>query len=338
MTVDLYSARPALQRFLGSGLSRDTLALVYGRRRIGHPTLLSTLATDRGGFCWEDALQRLLALGAENSTPVILDEFGYVLESEPGLDSIIATLHGPSRRRERGGARLVLCSSAMAMMRKLTDGQAPLRGRAALGVVMQPLDYRAAAQLMAPIADLMLATRVFAVVGGVVSYATDMVDDDLPRDLDDFPRWVAERVLSPAATLHHEATTLLAEDPTLAAANQTLHHSILGVLANGAVTAGAISNRLRKPVSNLDPALKRLAAAGFVVRHKDPIRGKPPVYALADPFLQFIMPCLSRLRRCSVSAIRETHGNVAWPTSSTRMYVAPCLKNRSAHGSIALPT
>ena len=35
-------------------------------------------------------------------------------------------------------------------------------------------------------------------------------------DAGDFDRWVIERVLSPAAPLHYEATTLLAEDPTIA--------------------------------------------------------------------------------------------------------------------------
>jgi hypothetical protein len=77
------------------------------------------------------------------------------------------------------------------------------------------------------------AARVYEVIGGVIGYATDMVDHDLPTGEDDFDRWVADKVLSPAATLHHEATTLLAEDPTLAAANPVILHSILGAIANG---------------------------------------------------------------------------------------------------------
>lgn len=75
-------------------------------------------------------------------------------------------------------------------------------------------------------------------IGGVIGYYTDMVDHDLPEGAEDFDRWIGTRVLSPAATLHHEATTLLAEDPTLSAASPTVHHSILGAIANGSVTAG----------------------------------------------------------------------------------------------------
>jgi hypothetical protein len=103
---------------------------------------------------------------------------------------------------------------------------------------MQPLGYRAAARQPGAEAPFELAVRLYAVIGGVIGYYTDMVDHDLPASPADFECWIATRVLSPAATLHHEATTLLAEDPTLSAASPSLHHSILGAIANGSGTAG----------------------------------------------------------------------------------------------------
>lgn len=313
-------ARGHVETFLDSGVDRPTLGLVYGRRRIGKSTLLERLTADRRGFyweatraetavhldrlgealgehlgvgrlsvdTWEDAASRLLGLGEKGQVPVVLDEFGYLLEADPGVDSILATVLGPrARRRQPGQTRLILCGSAIALMRALTAGEAPLRGRAGMELVMQPFGYRAAARQLGVEAPFVLAVRVYAVIGGVIGYYTDMVDHDLPASPADFDRWIAARVLSPAATLHHEATTLLAEDPTLSAAGPTLHHSILGAIANGSVTAGKIANRLRRSVSNLDPALKRLIAAGFVIRHEDPIRAQRPTYAIADPFLQF---------------------------------------------------
>ncbi len=318
--MDAIEGRGPIETFVSSKVDRNTLGLVYGRRRIGKSTLLESLAAERGGFyweatrgeiathlarlgeslgahlgigrltfdSWEEALTQLLRLGSETRVPIVLDEFGYLLEADRTLDSVVATLLGPAGRRANPGrARLILCGSAIALMRALTDGEAPLRGRAGMELVMQPFDYRAAAKWLGPAPDLKLATRLYAVIGGVIGYATDMVDHDLPVDLEDFPRWISDRVLSPAATLNHEATTLLAEDPTLSAASPALHHGILGAIANGAVTAGTIGNRLRRPVSNLDPALKRLIAAGFVVRHDDPIRLQRPTYSLSDSFLQF---------------------------------------------------
>jgi len=318
--MDPISARQPLSKFLDAPVKRHTLGLMYGRRRIGKSTLLHELVRDRGGFYWEatrgepavhlarlgeaigshlgvgtlslenwqHAVAQLLRLGAAGATPVALDEFGYLLEADPTLDSVIASAIGPAGQEAiPGKGRLLLCGSAVAMMRALTAGEAPLRGRAGLELVMQPFDFRQIASLLDLESDLALNARVFAVTGGVVGYATDMVNHDLPDGPDDFTRWIADRVLSPAATLHHEATTLLAEDPTLSSASPTLHHSILGAIANGSVTAGSIGNKLRRPVPNIAPSLNRLIAAGFVLRHEDPIRSQRPTYALADPFLQF---------------------------------------------------
>jgi len=317
--MDALTSRGPIEEFLDSGVDHPTLGLVYGRRRIGKSTLLDRVADDRGGFYWEasraesavhlyrlgaalgsrlgvgrialedwgEALARLLEISSERALPVVLDEFGFLLEADATLDSTVARALGPAARRTTSGrARLILCGSAVAMMGALTTGESALRGRAGLELVMQPLDFRGARGL-AGFDDPELAVRLFSVIGGVIGYATDMVDHDLPETMDDFAPWVARRVLSPAATLHHEAATLLAEDPTLSAASPAMHHSILGAIANGSVTAGSIANRLRRSVSNLAPPLNRLVAAGFVVRHEDPIRSQRPLYSLADPFLQF---------------------------------------------------
>lgn len=309
----------SLAAFLDNPADRALLGLVYGRRRIGKSTLLVEAARQRGGFYfeatrvatpvqlqrlgealgahhgvgrialegWEDAIAQLLRLGSGERLPVVLDAFGHVLRADPSVDSVLATALGPAARREQPSrVRLVLCGSAIAMMRALT-GEAPLRGRASLELVMHADDYRVAATRLPSPHLRDLAVQVFCVIGGVVGYATDMVGYDLPADADDFDRWVIERVLSPASPLHHEATTLLAEDPTLAAGSDLLHHAILGAIANGSVTAGTIAAAVGKQVSNLAPALNRLVDAGFVTRQLDPIRKKRPLYALADPYLQF---------------------------------------------------
>lgn len=305
-----------------SGVPRPTLGLVYGRRRIGKSTLLVGRVAAHDGFYfeatrvetsvqlerlgaalgehlgvgrlalrdWEEAVSTLVRLGAERELPVALDEFGHILEADRSADSVLSNAFRPGARREvtgAGMARIVLCGSAIAMMRSLTAGEAPLRGRAGLELVMTPDDYRVAATRLPTPTDLATATHVYAVIGGVVGYATDMVDFDLPASVEDFDRWVVRRVLSPAATLRREATTLLDEDPTLGGPGSLLHHSILGAIANGSVTAGAIANTVGKKVPNITPALGRLIDAGFVARHEDPARAQRPRYTLDDPYLAF---------------------------------------------------
>lgn len=306
--------------FLDSTTAHATLGLVYGRRRIGKSTMLVEQSGARGGLYfeatqvetrvqldrlertvgehlgvgrvayddWEQAFRGLLQLGEREPLTVVLDEFGYIKQADSSVDSTLAAALGPGARRGRSSrTRLVLCGSAISMMRALTGPESALRGRAGLELVMWPDDFRQAAERLADPEDRALATWVYAVIGGVVGYATDMVDHDLPAGLDDLERWLDQRVLSPASPLFYEATTLLAEDPDLAGASDMTHHSILGAIANGSVTAGAIANALGRNVANLAPALNRLVDAGFVIRHADPIRKQRPLYSLADPYLQF---------------------------------------------------
>ena len=309
-----------VRAFIDNDVHRPTLGLLYGRRRIGKSTMLVDAVEEHGGFYfeatrvetpvqldrlgralgdhlgvgrialadWEEAVDTLIRLGGSRRIPVVLDEFGHIAEADRSVDSIMSSAFGSAaRKRSSSQARVVLCGSAIALMRSLTAGEAPLRGRAGMELIMHPDDYRIAATRLPRPDDLMAALQMYAVIGGVVGYATDMVDFDLPDSLDDIDRWIVCRVLSPAATLHREATTLLAEDQTLSGSGSLLHHSILGAIANGSVTAGSIARVLGKAVSNLAPALGRLIDAGFVLRHEDPIRNQRPTYALDDPYLQF---------------------------------------------------
>ena len=170
--------KAALDSFLDSPAGRPLLGIVYGRRRIGKSTMLVKQAEDRGGFyfeairvetpvqlerlgaalgahlgvgrlaldSWEEAFTALLQLGEKGQVPVVLDEFGHVIAADASVESALTTALGPAAlRRSTSKARLVLCGSAIALMRALTEGEAPLRGRAGLELIMQPDDFRVAA-------------------------------------------------------------------------------------------------------------------------------------------------------------------------------------------------
>ncbi len=339
-----------LDRFLDATVARPTLGLMYGRRRIGKSTALVERTNARSGFYfeairvqtsvqldrlaravseylnlparitfanWEEAIETLFTLSEGRPVPVVLDEVGHILDADPSFESVLASAFGPGARRSRGSqARFVLCGSAIAMMRALTAGEAPLRGRASMELIVQADDFRVAAKRLDPTGGYATAARVFAVIGGVVGYATDMVGFDLPTSASDFNRWVVERVLSHGATLHSEATTLLAEDPTFASRGSLLYNSVLGAIANGAITAGAIASILKKSVGNIAPALNRLVDAGFVMRLEDPIRSQRPTYALVDPFLQFHYAVLEP----HGALLRDRNPRESWETRLEKVF------------------
>jgi len=78
------------------------------------------------------------------------------------------------------------------------SGNAPLRGRAGLELVVPTLDHRQAAQFWG-IQDPVTALKVHAIVGGTPAYRREFAGDDTPAGPDDFDNWVLRTVLPPPA-------------------------------------------------------------------------------------------------------------------------------------------
>ena len=224
----------------GAGLR---IGIVRGRRRQGKSYLLRRLVRATGGFYYqaleEEPAQALRRLGSElgrhldlpsgrlalgdwteaaaalvglrtrggGPTVVVLDEFPYLLEHSPELASVLQLAYDNARDDRRTRARLFLCGSALSVMSNLLSAQRPLRGRAALDLVVDTFDYREAAQFWG-ISQPRIAFRVHAVVGGTPGYR-DLLSTPVPRSLGGFDQWLLAGPLDPASALFREADYLL---------------------------------------------------------------------------------------------------------------------------------
>ncbi len=310
-----------LTEFAKSGEPYSSLGIVWGRRRIGKSFMLQDLSEQVGGFyyhalrgssaealrdmgehlgkhigagaplaldTWDEAVDALVALGRDREMLVVLDEFPYLLEHTPALDSIIQRAYAPRGKTRRGSrTRLVLCGSAMSVMGMLLTGTAPLRGRAGLDLRMQPFDFRTARHLHG-IDDHMTAVETYAVLGGVAAYAREMVENDLPASSEDFGRWVCRRVLSPAAPLFGEVELLLGEDPALSKVRKpNLYHSTLAGVALGNHAWSSLTKYVNISGSSLHSIVSALASASFIEEVQDPVRDNRPTYQPSDPLIRF---------------------------------------------------
>lgn len=357
-TVGRSTEWDSLVEFAGSEVNHATLGIVWGRRRIGKSYLLSQLCDHNGLYYeavrgsasealgelgaamaaavgapapldlpdWDAAISALMRLGRDRPFVVVLDEYPYLREQSPELDSIIQRAFGPrSPLRNETQCRLILCGSAISVMSELLTGTAPLRGRAGLDMRISPFDYRDALQLYGT-EDLRLAMHLYSIIGGVAAYARDMVDDDLPESMDELGDWTARRVLSPSAPLSREVELLLSEDPTTSQARKVnLYHATLAAIALGRRTPGRMADYVKISGPRLDPILRSLVSAQFVDRLLDPIRDNRPTYHPGDPMIRFhyavIRPNHSRLGRhgADLMALWEGLGdtfssNVVGPT------------------------
>jgi uncharacterized protein len=310
-----------LARFASDRRPETTLGIVWGRRRQGKSLLLSELARVTRGFYYQaiegNAVEILRDLSSKFTaflgTPaplvfqsfeqalgvlldtalrvdarpavVVLDEFPLMAAAYPALPSLVRNALGlVAKARRRAGARLILCGSAVGFMSKLLGGEAPLRGRAGLELVVSPFDFRAARRFWR-LRDPALAVKVFSVVGGTPAYRREFVADDAPRSARDFDAWVTRTALNPAVPLFREPRYLLSEDPSLG--DRALYHSVLAAIAAGETTSARIAGRLGRPATSLAYPLQTLTDAGFITSDVDAFHAKRVHYSISEPLLVF---------------------------------------------------
>jgi uncharacterized protein len=307
-----------LASFAGDERPGASLGIVSGRRRQGKTFLLRALCEATGGFyfaadeatdgdslhqigaalgaylklpsalrfdSWHVVFDALLALGKDRPVAVVIDEFPYLVRANPALPSILQNAIAP-RRAEREGSRsrLLLCGSAMTFMGTLLAGNAPVRGRAGLELVIPTLDYQLSAQFW-NLTDPALAIQVHAIVGGTPAYRREFVRDDTPAGAEDFDSWVQRTVLNPASPLFREARYLLAAESELR--DMGLYHSVLAAIANGNATRGGIATYTGRKSGDLAHPLNVLMDCGLVSRRADAFRDNRATYEIAEPLITF---------------------------------------------------
>lgn len=307
-----------LARFATAPDPGALLGIVYGRRRQGKTLLLELLAEATGGFMfmglqqsspqsradlaaayaervglpgaafasWHDAVDALLRLGETSGrpVPVVLDEFGYLVESAPELPSVIQRLLSPrGQARRASSVRLILCGSALTMMSGLAAAGSPLRGRARLELMVHPFGFREAASFWGASADPELAFRVHALVGGTPAYL-DMCGQT-PARRADFDQWVIACLLNPSGAMFREGDVLLREEPQVS--EPAAYHAVLGALARGARRRSEIASALARSDASLTHPLSVLEQVKLVDRVDDALRERRPVYRVAEPMIRF---------------------------------------------------
>ncbi|MGH7882087.1 MAG: AAA family ATPase [Candidatus Dormibacteraceae bacterium] len=234
---------------------------------------------------WHEVLDALLALGRDRCIPIVIDEFPYLVKANPSLPSIIQQAFGPLRpERDTSRARVLLCGSALSFMGRLLSGNAPLRGRVGLELVVPTLDYRLAAEFWG-IGDPSTALKVNAIVGGTPAYRREYARDDTPSSPADFDAWVVRTVLSPASPLFREARYLLADESELH--DTGLYHSVLAAIAEGNATRGGIASYLGRKSGDLAHPLTVLEDCGLLSSEPDVFREKRTTFHIAEPLLSF---------------------------------------------------
>ena len=286
---------------------KSSLAVLYGRRRLGKSTLIKRVLSDTDVYFladrseaqhqrillakmiaqvfpdfdkltypdWE-AIFRALNYRADRRFTLCLDEFPYLVEQSPELPSVLQKLVDEKQLKYN----LVLCGSSQNMMYGLfLDASAPLYGRA--DEIMRLTPIRLPYILEALNLDAMSAIEEYAVWGGVPRYW------ELRENRNSLDDALWHNIFSVNGALYEEPVKLFQDDVKDIVKTST----IMSYIATGVNRLSEIAARCNEPATNLSRPLKKLINLGFLEKDipfgVDEKNAKKSLYKIADPFMAF---------------------------------------------------
>ncbi len=303
-----------------------SVALLYGRRRVGKTFLLNrvwpsestyyfvaadtTPEINRGEILdevsrrtgravhpedyptWRTVFRLLLELNAPAPTVVILDEYQYLKGGEDDVDSqLLAALELQAASGGPGRPLvLVLCGSLVEEMAGLDAAGSPLHGRFRWTGQLEPFDYRDAAE-MAGFSDLRERAYAYGIFGGTPSYLAAIDGSETLADN------VARAVLSPRGEVRRLVETAIEQERGLRKVSE--YRAVLVAIGQGRTRRNEIAQ-----AAGLDNTyafvtmLETLERLGYIraTRNFDGPANAPYRYALSDPAVRFHHALVTRYR------------------------------------------
>ncbi|MGI8554719.1 MAG: ATP-binding protein [Dehalococcoidia bacterium] len=291
------------------------LVTLWGRRRVGKSTLLSRLTQGKRSIylygtrmaerdiltglaleiaevlddpylraapfpSWDAALAYLASRARQERLLVIFDEFPYLCDVTPGLDTLVQRWWDGIDQHLN--LMLVLAGSGFSFMEGLTGARGALHGRRTAQVEVHPFDYLDASRFF-PHLQPEDRVRAYAGFGGIPAYLRSW------RSAGGLAEHVQQTLLSPGHFLFREGEELLRTEFH----QEALYASILRAVAGGEERPSDIARAVgRHSADEIFDHLRRLQELRFL-RREVPVterlrpRSQRVLYRLDDPYLRF---------------------------------------------------
>jgi len=282
-------------------------AIIRGRRRIGKSTLIKRVLTEKdiyfeadrtdtptqianlsyvishtiNGFNdadykdWRSLLTTLNQRVSQKIT-LCLDEFPYLVKSDPSLPSVIQTIMDSGELKYS----IILCGSSQTMMYNLThDAVSPLFGRKDIDFKINPIKLPYLQEALEVNDEETIEN--YAIWGGIPRYWKLRESSPSLKDAID------DHILSTLGALYEEPYHLFRDDLKDIVKTAT----IMTIVGNGATRLKEIAAKCKEPSSNLSRPLAKLIDLGYLEKDipfgASTIDNKKSMYRIADPFLSF---------------------------------------------------
>ncbi len=212
---------------------------------------------------------------------VILDEFQYLVASDPSLPSVVQRVWDRWDHQQTP-AVLILSGSALSFMEGLLGGARPTYGRSVYRPLLSPLGYRDA-RAFAPSGSTPIDwIERYGVLGGTPQY-------QLWAGRRTLSEVIVHAILPSDSPLHGDPEHLIREEEGIRGPGP--YFGALDAIAHGYTTTTAIAGRLEMSGQLLSKFLNRLQDLSYVAR-VDPVEadGVAPNrghWKISDPYFRF---------------------------------------------------
>jgi AAA+ ATPase superfamily predicted ATPase len=230
---------------------------------------------------WEMAFQQAARMATGQRLILILDEFPYLAEAEPGLPSVLQNAWDHHFKQTQ--IVLVLAGSHIGMMSRLLHYHAPLYGRFTGHIHLKPLPFADLTEFL-PRYSAAERVAVYAVLGGIPAYL-ERFDDGMT-----LAENVQRRIFSPTGIFRVDPLFLL-QDQVREPRN---YLSILHAIGGGGHTLDEIARAAGLAKQNVSTYLGRLADL-YLAERRTPVtlpqkrreRSRQGRWHLRDSYLRF---------------------------------------------------
>ena len=224
---------------------------------------------------------------------IVIDEFPYLIETEPGLSSIFQRII--DKILSKTNIFLILCGSSLSMMYKeVLTYKAPLYGRRTGQIHLQPLKFKDVVEFF-PKKNLEEVIKIYSICGGMPAYLNEF------RENKDLFQLIKEKILQKDAILREEPIFLL----RMEFREPKTYFSILSAISLGYRSLGKIINYCGfSNKAGIMPYLYNLEYLEYIKREvpvTETERSKKGLYFIKDVFFdfwfKFIRPNLTLLEQ-----------------------------------------
>ncbi|HVC99987.1 MAG TPA: ATP-binding protein [Candidatus Dormibacteraeota bacterium] len=249
---------------------------------------------------WDEAFAFVDAQASVGPLAVVIDEYQYVHVKDRSLASTIMKWWDTWERDGRP-IFLVICGSALSVMRELVEGNKALFGRAAWRPQIEAFDYRTAAEFAPPTASAEDKIVRYGVLGGAAQYQVWGGGRPLKEV-------ICETILSSAGPMYEEPLNLLRGERGIR--EPATYFSLLRLISEGKTQLVEMAGASEQPAPEVYQLLLRLESLGYVEHRRSVGKGTgQPYWRIIEPFHQFwfryVYPNRSRLARGLIDPVYE---------------------------------